>query len=185
MSKLIIKNVRFSYPNLFTPRAMSPGQPEKYSVSILIPKDDAVTVAAVKKAIKVLEAETLKDKYKNKKPNGWKTPLRDGDEERSDSPEYAGMYFMGCNSKNKPGVIDLLKNKLDQEDLYAGCYGHVSVNLYAYDVSGNRGIAAGLQNVLKTKDGERLSGGASAESDFGDLLEEGEALLSDDVDSLL
>ncbi len=32
-----------------------------------------------------------------------------------------------------------------------------------------KGVAAGLNNLIKTRDGERLSGGRSADEDFGDL----------------
>jgi hypothetical protein len=46
----------------------------------------------------------------------------------------------------------------------------VVVNFYAYNTSGNNGVAAGLNNIIKTRDDERLGGGGhSAEEDFADM----------------
>ena len=57
----------------------------------------------------------------------------------------------------------------DEDDVYSGCYGYVSINFFAFNNAGNRGIAAGLNNVLKTRDGAYLGGRSSAQSDFADL----------------
>jgi Protein of unknown function (DUF2815) len=58
---------------------------------------------------------------------------------------------------------------MDKQDFYSGCYGRASINFYAFNTSGNKGIGAGLGNLQKMGEGERLSGGgASAEDDFGD-----------------
>ena len=57
----------------------------------------------------------------------------------------------------------------NEDEVYSGCYGWVSVNFFAYNNAGNRGIAAGLNNVLKTKDGEFLGGRSSAQSDFSGI----------------
>ena len=96
-------------------------------------------------------------------------PLRDGDEDREDKPEYEGMLFVNCTSLSKPSVFDEnLERIIDPEEFYSGCYGSASVSFYAYDVSGSKGIACGLNGVQKTKEGERLSGGAATEDDFRD-----------------
>ena len=50
---------------------------------------------------------------------------------------------------------------------------------YAFNANGNRGVAAGLGNIQFVKDGDRLSGRASAEADF-DALEDDEEVLGGD-----
>lgn len=175
-----IGEVRFSYAYVFSPRKNEDGDPDKYSCQILIPKTDA----AAKKLIDVAVAEAVKagvsqgklcDKNGKKLPDiKIKTPLRDGDEEYPDDPNYEGMWFFNATSKQKPGVRVLengaMSEALDDEDFYSGCYGAAVVNFYPYSVSGNAGVAAGLNNVIKTNDGERLAGGHTAEQDFGDLV---------------
>ena len=99
---------------------------------------------------------------------GLKMPLRDGDEERPDNPEYANSMFVNCSSKIKPGIVDKDLNPImSQDEFYSGCYGRASINFYAFNNAGNRGIACGLNNLQKLADGEALAGGASAEEDFG------------------
>ena len=101
------------------------------------------------------------------------TPLRDGDDEKEGDPVYEGMWFINVNSPTKPGVRVLedgvMSEALDGDDFYSGCWGAATINFYAYAASGNLGVAAGLNNVIKTRDGERLSGGTSADEDFADL----------------
>lgn len=164
-TKVVTGKVRLSYVNVFEPRAAQPGQEPKYSVCVLIPKSDAATLNKVKQAIEAAK-EAGKAAWGGKVPPGLKTPLRDGDTER-DSPEYKGHYFINANSKQKPGVVDAALNPiLDASEVYSGAYGRVSLNFYAYNQNGNRGVGAGLQNVQKMADGEPLSGRSRAEDDF-------------------
>ena len=96
-----------------------------------------------------------------------KTPLRDGDAERPDDPAYAGAYFMNANSTTAPGIVDAdCQRILDRSEVYSGVYGRASVNFYAFNSNGNKGIACSLNNLQKIRDGEHLGGKASAESDF-------------------
>lgn len=164
-TKVVTGKVRLSYVNVFEPRAAQPGQEPKYSVCVLIPKSDTATLTKVKAAIEAAK-EAGKASWGGKVPAGLKTPLRDGDEER-DGAEYKGHYFINANSKQKPGVVDAAVNPImDQSEVYSGCYGRVSLNFYSYNTNGNKGVAAGLQNVQKTADGEPLSGRSRAEDDF-------------------
>ena len=41
-----------------------------------------------------------------------------------------------------------------------------SISFYAFNSNGNRGIACGLNNLQKIRDGEPLGSKATAESDF-------------------
>ena len=167
MSKIVTGKVRFAYCHVFTPFSMEEGKEPKYSVSVIIPKKDKTTVEKIQKAVK--EAlEEGKAKLGGKIPPTYKNPLRDGDEERPDDESYAGCYFINANSSRKPGVVDAaLEPIMDQHEFYSGCYGRASINFYAFNVAGNKGIAAGLQNLQKLEGGERLAGGSSAEDDFG------------------
>lgn len=171
-TKVTTGKVRLSYANLFKPKASNDGGEEKYSVALLIDKADKDTVSAIKAAIEEAK-EVGKGKWNGKIPAGLKTPLRDGDEERPDDENYEGRYFLNCNSKTRPQVVGLTKDAvtgkptaLGEEEVYSGCYARVSVNFYGYNTNGNKGIGAGLGNVQKLDDGDRLGGGSSAEADF-------------------
>lgn len=168
-TKVVTGKVRFCYCNVFEPVAMNDGDTPKYSVCILIPKDDTKTVDAINKAIEAAKiAGKAKIADKNGKiPSTIKTPLRDGDEERSDDPAFEGMFFINANSTRKPVIVDRGLNPImEKEEFYSGCYGRASLNFYAFNVQ-SKGIAAGLQNLQKLEDGEMLAGGSTAEEDFG------------------
>jgi hypothetical protein len=156
---------RLSYVNVWEPKSINGSDP-KYSVSIIIPKTDKKTVNSIMKAVEAAKQEGAV-KFGGKIPANLKTPLRDGDIDRPDDPNYEGCYFINANSKDAPQVVDgKVQPILDRSEVYSGCYGKVSLNLYAFNVNGNRGIAAGLGNVQKLKDGEPLGGKSRAEDDF-------------------
>lgn len=172
MSKVVTGKVRFSYVNIFNARSINGGE-EKYSICLLIPKDDKVTLAKINAAVEEAIEEGISSKWNGKKPANLKLPLRDGDVER-ETPECVGMYFLNANSKQRPGIVDRdLCEILDADEVYSGCYGRASINFYPYNANGNRGVGVGLNNVQKLSEGERLGGNkASAESDFGDGFED-------------
>jgi hypothetical protein len=170
-TKLVTGKVRLSYVNIFEPSSISEDQEKKYNVSIIIPKSDKVGVEKAKAAIAAaLKAGEVK--FGGKIPAVYKNPLRDGDAERPDDPAYAASFFINANSFKKPAVVDADINPvLDKEEVYSGCYGRVVVNFYAFNVSGNKGVAAGLNSVQKLADGDRLGGDVSNPADdFGDDL---------------
>lgn len=174
-TKVLTGKVRFSYANVFEPKSINGSDP-KYSVAILIDKKDKKTLKKVEDAIQTA-IEEGKAKFGGKIPKKLKLPLRDGDEERDDEA-YEGKMFINANSKSKPGVVDEDVNAIiDPDEFYSGCYGRATINFYAFNTNGNLGIAAGLGNLQKLEDGERLSGGASAEEDFGGIEEDDDDLL--------
>ena len=155
---------------------MEGGKP-KFSVSLIIPKSDTVTVGKIQAAIEEAYREGQSKLKGNAKSvpalSTLRTPLRDGDLERPDDPAYANAYFVNANSATAPGVVDANRNDiLDRSEVYSGCYGRASINFYAYNANGNRGIACGLNNLQKIRDGEPLGGRASAMSDFATEAEE-------------
>lgn len=167
-TKVITKKCRLSFVNVFKPRASEDGDDPKYSVCLLIPKTDTVTIQKVKVAIAAAKEAGL-PLWGGKVPAGLKLPLRDGDVDRPDRPEYKGMYFINCSSKQKPGIIDRDQNEImDQSEVYSGCYGRASINFYPFNKAGSKGVGVGLNNLQKLADGEPLSGRSTAEEDFGD-----------------
>lgn len=173
--------VLLSFLHVFEPKAINDGDDEKYSVSVIINKKDKYTLAAYRAAIKAVEDKVFKEKYKGIKPKKWKNPLRDGDDEDEDRDDsYANSFFIGANSKRRPKLYDKnLEPITDDEELYSGCYGRVCINFYAYDVGGNRGVAAGLESIMKISDGTPLGGGGgNPEEDFADS----EDFMDDDDD---
>jgi len=158
--------VRLSYAHLLEAKAISEGQDPKFSVSLIIPKTDKDTLTALKEAIAEAKEYGKTSKFKGKIPAGLKSPVRDGDEERPDDDAYANSYFLNANSTQKPQVVGLKGEKIDPEDIYSGMYARVSINFFPYATGGNQGIGAGLGNVQKVDDGERLGGGETAANDF-------------------
>jgi len=179
-TKVITGEVRFSYAHVWEPVSINGGD-EKYSVSILIPKSDKKTLRAIEKAIEAAKEMGKASKFGGKIPANLKLPLRDGDEDRPDDEVYAGHYFVNANANTKPGLV--YKNGqpiIDSTDFYSGCYGYASITFYPFNSNGNRGIACGLNNLMKTRDGEPLGGRSRAEDDFKDLIDD-----NDDEDDFL
>jgi phage protein len=163
-------NTRFSYLNANEPKSINGGMP-KYSVSLIIPKDDTATIDKIHAAIEL----AYKEGEAKLKGNGKtvpalsviKTPLRDGDLERPDDAVYQNAYFVNANSPHKPGVVDANRQEIiDTAELYSGIYGRASISFYAFNSNGNKGIACGLNNLQKLRDGEPLGGRTRAEDDF-------------------
>ena len=171
---------RWSYANVWEPKSINGGTP-KYSVSLIIPKSDTKTLAKIHAAIEAAYKEgeaKLKGNGKSVPAlSAIKTPLRDGDTERPDDPTYAGCWFLNANSDRAPGIVDVACSPiLDRSEVYSGCYGRASISFFAFNSNGNRGIACGLNNLQKLRDGEPLGGRASAEADFSGLDDDEELL---------
>ena len=171
-----------SYLNVNEPKAPLGGGTPKYSVSLIIPKSDTITVAKINAAIKAAYDEgqsKLKGSSKTVPPlENIKTPLRDGDKDRPGDDAYRNAWFINANSTNKPDVVDAECNRItDTSELYSGIIGRASINFYAYNSNGNRGIACGLNNIQKLADGTPLGGRSRAEDDFANLDDEEEDFL--------
>ena len=169
-------DTRWSYANVWEAKSINGGTP-KFSVSLIIPKSDKVTIAKIRAAIEA----AYKEGEAKLKGNGrsipalsvLKTPLRDGDTERPDDEAYANAYFVNANSATAPGIVDADRQPiLDRSEVYSGVYGRASINFYAFNSNGNKGIACGLNNLQKIRDGEPLGGKSRAEDDFATEDEE-------------
>lgn len=163
-------DTRWSYANVWEAKSINGGTP-KFSVSLIIPKSDTKTLNRIKAAIEAAYKEgesKLKGNGKTVPPlSSIKQPLRDGDIERPDDEAYANAYFVNANSATAPGIVDSnLDPILERSEVYSGVYGRASINFYAFNSNGNKGIACGLNNLQKIRDGESLGGKSRAEDDF-------------------
>lgn len=161
---------RWSFANVWQPKSINGGAP-KYSVSLIIPKSDTETVAKLNAAIEAAYREgesKLKGNGRSVPPlSSLKTPLRDGDIERPDDEAYANAYFVNANSPTAPGIVDASRQPIiDHNEVYSGVYGRASINFYAFNSNGNKGIACSLNNLQKMRDGAPLGGKSKAEDDF-------------------
>jgi hypothetical protein len=164
-----------SYVNIFTPRSAQAGQDPKYSISLLWDKNEAAkSLVPLKQAI----TEVAKQKFGPKaieliKAGKIRIPVRDGDTDRPDDAVYAGKVFANASSKNIPGCVDAACQPIMADDeAYSGCIFRASVNVYAYDTAGNKGVALGLNNLQVVKQGERIDGRMKAEDDFAEFKDE-------------
>lgn len=177
-TKVMTGTVRLSYANVWEPKSINGGA-EKYSVSLIIPKSDKKTIAAINAAVDAAIEEGLA-KFGGKKPNkaAIKLPLRDGDTERDDEA-YAGSYFVNANSQTPPQIVDQNVNPImNRSEVYSGVYARVSINFYAFNSNGNKGVACGLGNIQKVRDGQPLGNRSTAEDDFGAIEDAEDDFLS-------
>jgi hypothetical protein len=164
-TRVVTGNVRLSYAHIWEPKSVNGSDP-KYSVSIIIPKSDTRTVTAIQNAIEAAKEEG-KTKFGARFLPVNKIPLHDGDIERPSDEAYKNAYFVNCNSKERPQIVDeKLNTILNHEEVYSGCYARVSIGFYPFSVNVNKGIAAGLGHIQKIADGEPLSSRPSADEDF-------------------
>lgn len=184
-TKLVIP-CRISFANIWEAKSIN-GSEEKFSVSCLVPKSDKKTLNAIQKAIEAAKEDAKSKKWGGKIPPNLKLPLHDGDIDRPDDENYADHFYFNATSKDAPQIVDRrVQPIIDPMECGSGDYCNVSVNFYGFAASGNKGIAVGLGNIQKVKDGERLAGRTSAASDFTEV--EGcddDEVLGDDVPDFL
>ena len=169
--------VRFSYCTLFTPREALDGGPAKYSVTLLIRKDDKMTVQKIQAAIEAARTAFLQRNPGKKLPAQLKSTMHDGDGQRESGddfgPECKGCWVMTVSSQQQPVIVDADKVPItDPKELYSGCYGRAILNFYVYDYMGKKGVSAGLNGIMKLHDGEPLGGNVVTDSDWDDDWED-------------
>lgn len=175
-TKVVFGPCRLSYTHLFDKYTPEGGGEGKYMTNVIIPKGEKKTVKALEQAIEEAKKAGVVGKWGGKEPKKLELPLRDGDEK--DDEAYQDALFVNAKCNTRPGIVDKKKQPItDEEEIYSGVWAYVSVTFYAYDVNGNKGIACGLNNVMKFKDDDRLGGRVSAEADF-------QAFGDDDEDDL-
>lgn len=176
-TKCLTGEVRISYAHLSHPYSNNGGEP-KYSCTILIPKTDTATYSDLKSALDAAYEQGVRDKWKGSRPQLRYPVIYDGDGVRPSGERFGdecrGHWVLTASSKQQPQVVHKsnIRVQLAETDIYSGMYARVTVNFFPYDAGGNRGVGCGLGNVCKTRDGEPLSGRASAENDFAEIANE-------------
>lgn len=166
-----LNNVRLSYPNLFTAKAMEEGKEPKFSASfILDKKQHAALIKEIEKATDRVALDAFKKKVTLKR-----TPLRDGNE-KADKEGYGDeVMFVNASETRRPVVVDRDMSPLTKDDPrpYAGCFVNATIRLYAYDhKTGGKGVSAALRAIQFYKDGESFGAGpVNAEDEFEPVSE--------------
>lgn len=154
---MILKNIRIAYPHLFTPRDSDFGA--KYECTLMIPKDDAETIAEIKRAIGAAKNK----KFGDTTPSNFKSPVKDGDERKQAA--FAGHWLIEAKTAAKddgsgrPGVVLPNLQPAKADDVQSGDYVNADVNPFAYEQKGNRGVSFGLNNIQLVSKGDQIGGG--------------------------
>lgn len=164
--------VRASYVNIFQPRVPENGGDPKYSITLLIPKTDVVTINAIYGEIEKVKQESAQKVFNGMVPPVCRIPIHDGDGLRpsgeSFGEECRGHMVMTASAKLQPSIVGLdMQPIINPAELYSGCYIRANINFFAYNTNGNKGIGCGLNAVQKIEDGEPLTFRVSAEEAFG------------------
>lgn len=179
-TKVLTGEVRLSYVNLVAPRVNSndPTATPKYSVTLLIPKSDVAVKQNIDASIEAAAKDAQAKIWGGVRPPVLPIPIHDGDGVRDNGtpygPECKGCWVMTASTKNKPQVVHQsdINTELLPQDIYSGMYARVTINFFGYYNAGKKGVGCGLGNVMKTRDGEALAGGASAAADFAGVGQE-------------
>ena len=168
MSKIILKNVRLSFPSLFH-KAVFDGKETKFEATFLI---DKATQADKIKEIKAAIDNAIKDALKGGKLPPDKVCMKDGD--NIDYAGYAGMQSLKASSSKRPIIIDRDKSPLTEDDnkFYAGCYVNASLELWVQNNQFGKRVNCNLLGIQFFKDGEPFADGVKGSVDdfeaFGD-----------------
>ena len=173
MSKIITPKFRVNWPSITKPKLNELSGKEEYSlIAIFEPGTD---LKPLQKAVE----EAIMDKWgkdKTKWPKNMRLPFRKGEEAKKESEDGMSYYPAGYSEKvvwirlksvQRPGLVGPdMQDIIDDSEFYSGCYARASVNAYAYDQAGNRGVAFGLNNIQKLAEGEPLSGRPKPQDEF-------------------
>jgi hypothetical protein len=177
-TKVITGKVRFSYVNIFFPRAAVSYQDPRFSLNIIIDREDKDTLNKVNSAIEAAK-EAGKHLWGGTIPQNLISPLKDGNLHKNQQEEYQNKFYINTSSKQKPGVVDKKLNPIvDSSEVYSGCYGRVSVIFFPYDQEDKKGIGCGLLNVQMLEKGKSLGVHSRPEEDFEAFKEIEEDFLS-------
>lgn len=171
--RVLTPECRLSYCNLVTARAPQNGVGDpKFSVTLLIPKSNPNIKQELDAAMNAAAEVGINTKWNGVRPARIESVVHDGDGVRpSGEPfgeECRGHWVVTASSKNKPYVCgaDNVNCELAPTDIYSGMYARVSINFYAYNSAGKRGVGCGLRAVMKTRDGEPLSNSVVTAAEF-------------------
>lgn len=172
--KVVTGKARINHVHVFEKFAMGNNAPA-FSLMVMVPKSDTATMDEIR-AAEAKAAEEGKDKFGGKVPARLASIWKDGDDDADEYPEQAGHWYAWVTKKGSgkdvaPPVLDVDGTEmLTPSDLYSGCYARVSMEAFAYNSNGNKGVTFGLRAVKKVADGEPLGPVDNAADDFEDSL---------------
>jgi hypothetical protein len=172
-TNVVTPEFRVAFPSVFKPRRNDLNGKDEFSLVALFPKGADLT--PLKKAAHAACVKKWGEDQK-KWPQGLRSPLRDqgdrfkiNDEGQEVAPQgyEKGAVYLNLRSNQRPGVVDQnVQPIIDESEFYGGCWAKASINAYAYDQKGNRGVAFGLGNVQKVKDDDAFGNRTKPEQDF-------------------
>jgi hypothetical protein len=183
-TKIVTGKVRFSFVHIFEPDVPQDGGDPKYSITLLIPKNDTATLGKIKGAIAEARELFVQKNGANSLPAKPNHTLKDGDGAKDNGDEYGpeckGCYVIRVKSKQKPVIVDAFRNEItDPKEVYSGCYGRAAIKFFGYNTKGSKGISATLLSIQKLSDGEPFGTVGSAD-DFDDDYRDESGLMDDD-----
>ncbi|MBE16523.1 MAG: putative helix-destabilizing protein [Prokaryotic dsDNA virus sp.] len=170
--KVLLKNVRLSFPTLFKAQQVNGQGDPKFSATALLDPDNKEHAKIIDEIKAKIKATAVAKWGEGKVPKAVKYCLQDGNEKDYDG--YEGMLFLPASNKTRPVVVDRGRNPVAEEDgiVYAGCYVNMTVSFWAQDNQFGKRINANLRAVQFVKDGESFGAGhVDAEDEF-DILDE-------------
>ena len=165
MAKLMLKNVRLSFPNLFK-RASFQGEEGKFEATFLLPKSDT---KAYDKIIMEIENALIAAKVKIPKDKWF---IKDGDDIEYDG--YEGCWAIKASNNQRPLLIDSDKSQLSEDDgkLYAGSYVNAQIDIWIMNNSWGKRVLANVYGVQHSKDGEQFGMKTTSDVDDFDAFDE-------------
>jgi hypothetical protein len=167
---ITLKNVRLSFPTIWTPKAFNEGQAPKFSANFLLDKEtQADQIKALREKIKQAALEA----FNGNVPPGIKICIGDGVEKAYDG--YDGSVYLACSTRQRPVIVDRDKTPLAEEDgrPQAGDYVNAAISLWVQNNQWGKRVNANLNAIQFVREGERFGSGAvSADSVFDDISSE-------------
>lgn len=141
---MVTPALRLAFVNVWHPTRHN--NVDRYSVTILIPKDDHETLRRVRQA----EAAAAKG-------SSYTDLLVEGEKYRPGDPAFAGHYVLKALSCMQPELVDSTGMPITtHSEMYSGVYGQVQLHFYRYVYGNKTGVACGLDRIRKTSDGPNL-----------------------------
>lgn len=171
-NRVVGANLRIAFPHIFEPDNSEIGQ-GKFHATFLWPKSDKETTDKMLAAVSVSKQEGVK-RYGPAFEKVDKHPIKDGDDYVAEKGEakavgFKDHYYINARTKNKPQVVDRLKEMLfNESDVPAGSFVNASFSFFPYSTGGNKGVSVALNNVqfLRCRPEDRFAKGLTADDDF-------------------
>lgn len=178
---ILVKNVRLSFPSLFTATSFQNEEP-KFSAVFLLPKGSEQE-KQIKAEIQRVATEAFGDQAKmivDRQNTTNRKLLKDGDGAEGFTANgeqkngYAGHSYIKGTSKTAPKVVGRSRQPLTEADgiPYAGCIVNVQLDIWAQKNQFGKAVNCKLLAVQFWDEGERLGGSSGADVDAFDVAED-------------